>query len=373
MSNSTINTARQILERSDTTETKNRVDEKVNWFTSALNEMGLTSEYTNDALDRISTVENESELDEAIQREMVKAELIVGASSNITEDDDEEDAEGKGSKDAEGKGVVLNKPVKTGDAKKTLDDKKKGRTVEHLEALFSGEDLTDSFKRKTASIFEAAVNARVEEIQAELIRQSRDVVVEEVLGIKGKLTNQLDDYLNYVVSEWMSENELAVDRGIQNEISESFMDGLKGLFESHYIEVPGSKIDLVDELADKCEQLTSKLNETLHENVNLSKANTQSNCESIFESLCHDLADTEVEKFKSLARGVEYNSEEEFANKLSIIKESYFNRSPQPQVLLNETVDVPSYDETEGLTDRMSTYFNAVGRLAEADENNTQS
>lgn len=365
MSNSALNTARQILERSETKETKSRVDEKVNWLASTLNEMGLTSEYTNDALDRISIAETEEELDEAIQREVVKAELI------INESDDEEDAEGKGSKDADGKGVILNKPVKTGDAKKTLDDKKKGRTVEHLEALFSGEDLTDSFKRKAASIFEAAVNARVEEIQAELVRQSRDVVVEEVLGIKGEMTNQLDDYLNYVVSEWMDDNELAIDRGIQNEISESFMGGLKNLFESHYIEVPESKVDLVDQLAEKCSQLTGKLNSTLNENVNLSKANVQSNCEGIFESMCHDLAVTEVEKFKSLARGVEYGNEAEFAEKLSIIKENYFNRSPQPE-MLNETVDVPSYDETEGMSDRMSSYFNTVGRLSESEENNTQ-
>jgi len=368
MSNSTINTARSILERSDTVETKNRINEKINWFTNVLGGMGLTSEYISDALDRVSYADNEEELDEALHREKLKADIVTGK-----EGDDEEDGEGKGSHTADGKTVAFAKPVNTGNAKATLDDKKRGRTVEHLQALFSGENLTDSFKRKAASIFEAAVNSRVEEIQSELVRQSRDVVVEEVLGIKGQLTNQLDDYLNYVVSEWMDNNELAIDHGIQNEISESFMGGLRGLFESHYIEVPESRVDLVEQLASKCEQLTGKLNQTLHENVQLSKETVQSNCEGIFESMCHGLAATEVEKFKALARGVEYNSEHEFADKLAVIKESYFNRPhvTTPQ-MLNEIVDVPSYDETEGLSGRMSSYFNTVGRLADADENNTQ-
>jgi len=369
MSNSTINTARSILERSDTVETKNRINEKINWFASVLGTMGLTSEYISDALNRVSYADDEVELDEALHREKLKAEIVTGK-----EGEDEEDGEGKGSHTADGKSVKFAHPVNTGNAKKTLEDKKKGKTVEHLEALFSGENLTDSFKRKAASIFEAAVNSRVEEIQSELVRQSRDVVVEEVLGIKSQLTNQLDDYLNYVVNEWMDNNELAIDRGVQNEISESFMGGLRNLFESHYIEVPESRVDLVDQLAGKCEQLTGKLNQTLHENVQLSKETVQSNCEGIFESMCHGLAATEIEKFKALSRGVEYGNEQEFANKLAIIKESYFDRSyaTAPQQVLNEIVDVPSYEETEGMSDRMSSYFNTVGRLADADENNSQ-
>jgi len=369
MSNSTINTARSILERSDTVETKNRINEKINWFANVLNEMGLTPEYIDDALNRVSYANDEVELDEALEREKLKADIVTGK-----EGEDEEDAEGKGSHTADGKSVKFNKPVDTGNARKTLDDKKRGKTVEHLEALFSGENLTDSFKRKAASIFEAAVNSRVEEIQSELVRQSRDVVVEEVLGIKGQLTNQLDDYLNYVVCEWMDNNELAIDRGIQNEISESFMGGLRGLFESHYIEVPESKVNLVEQLAGKCQQLTGKLNQTLHENINLSKETVQSNCEGIFESMCRGLATTEIEKFKSLSRGIDYSSEAEFADKLSVIKESYFDRSytTAPQMLHEDMVNVPSYDETEGMSGRMSSYFNTVGRLADADENNSQ-
>lgn len=374
MSNSSLNTGRSIIERSETVETKRKIDEKINWLSSTLVDMGLTNGYIQEALSRISYANNEVELEEAIVREQVKAEMIVNK-KNKTGKDAEETGDGKSSQDAEGKGPVLNTPVDTGNAKATLDNKKKGKTMEHLEALFSGEDLTDSFRRKAAAIFEAAVNSRVEEIQTELVRQSRDVVVEEVLGVKSQLTNQLDEYMNYVVSEWMSENELAIDRGVQNEISESFMNGLRGLFESHYIEVPESKVDLIETLTSKCSELTSKLNYTLHENVQLSKETVQSNCGTIFESMCHGLAATEVEKFKALARGVEYNTEAEFGDKLALIKESYFNNNVSyhaPQMLA-ETVEVPSHDETEGLSNRMSAYFNTIGHHAEVDENNTQS
>ena len=374
MSNSSLNTGKRLIERSETVETKRIIDEKIDWFASTLNGMGLTDRYIREALGRISYATDEVELDEALVREQVKAEMVVNKKKK-TGKEAEETGDGKSSEDAEGKGPILNTPVDTGNARATLDDKKRGKTMEHLEALFSGEELTDSFRRKAAAIFEAAVNSRVEEIQTELVRQSRDVVVEEVLGVKSQLTNQLDEYMNYVVSEWMSENELAIDRGVQNEISESFMNGLRGLFESHYIEVPESKVDLVETLTSKCQELTGKLNNTLHENVQLSKETVQSNCETIFESMCHGLAATEVEKFKALARGVEYNSEAEFSDKLSVIKESYFNNNVayHAPMVLNETVDVPSYDETEGLSGRMSAYFNTIGHHADVDENNTQS
>ena len=122
------------------------------------------------------------------------------------------------------------------------------------------------------------------------------------------MANKLDEYMNYVVSEWMNENELAIDSGIQNEVTESFMNGLRDLFENHYIEVPQGKVDLVDALNSKVDALTGKLNESIQENVKLSNAKTVSNCDAIFESACHGLAATEVEKFKSLARGIEYRT-----------------------------------------------------------------
>jgi len=371
MANSVINSARNLVERANR---ETNSDSMVHQVISELTDMGATPEYINGVIQRLASFETEDSLSEAIGRELYKA------SQFSLMEDDEEDATGKGSQDADGKGVKFARPVKTkGNAKKSLDDKakNKGAKLEHLQALFSGEQLTDSFKRKAAAIFEAAVNARVEEIQAELVRQSRDVFVEEVANAKHNMENKLDDYMNYVVSEWMSENELAIDSGIQNEVTESFMTGLRDLFENHYIEVPQSKVDLVDALTHKVEQLTGKLNESIQENINLSNAKTESNCDAIFEAACHGLAATEVEKFRSLARGIEYNSEAEFSSKLATIKESYFNSSARGvTTLLNESLveTAPSAAPViEEMNPRMEAYFNSVGRLAESAENNTQS
>jgi len=367
MGNSIINSATKLMETAETSGLKNRISESINDVAEFLNSSGASQEYIQEVFNRLSFAEGEQELEEAIQREVAKVSMI-----NLREED-EEDALGKGSKDAKGKGGQFAKPVKTkGDAKKSLEDKKKGRTVEHLEALFSGEELTDSFKRKAAAIFEAAVNSRVEEIQAELVRQSRDVFVEEVSEIKNELSTKLDDYLDYVVSEWMSENELAIDKGIHTEISESFMDGLRDLFESHYIDVPEHKVDMLQEMAERTHELTDKLNHQIKENVKLKKKAVTANCGSIFESMCHNLADTEVEKFKSLARGLEYNTASEFSDKLHTLKESYFRGSGKPLETLNEDSYSSNNNNLPEMNPRMDAYFNAVGRISEGIENNTQ-
>ena len=387
--NSVINSARNLVERANQ-ETNVRSGHAVQSVISELNDMGVSQQYINGVLQRLSQFNDESSLSEAISRELYKASQF-----SIMEAD-EEDATGKGSEDADGKGSIFARPVKTkGNAAATLKDKKKGKKLkeyggmkneyakmEHLEALFSGENLTAAFKQKAASIFEAAVNARVEEIQTELVRQSRDVFVEEVTSAKADMANKLDDYMNYVVSEWMSENELAVDTGIQNEVTESFMNGLRDLFENHYIEVPHGKVDLVDALTHKVDTLTGKLNESIHENVQLSNAKTVSNCDAIFEAACHGLAATEVEKFKSLARGIEYRTENEFSSKLATIKESYFNSTARGVTpLLTETVEdytlpasaYPAAPLMEDMNPRMAAYFNSVGRLSDVENNKTQS
>ena len=362
MGNSIINSAKSLLERTDTKELNGRISEKIGEFASVLNSMGVTKDYTNDVFERLAHADSE---DEAMNRELTKINMMS------IQEEDEEDALGKGAEDAEGKGAKYAKPVKTGDAKKTLEDKKKGRTNEHLDALFSGEDLSNSFKQRAADIFEAAVNAKVEEIQSELVKQSRDVFIEEVVAVKETLSTQVDDYLDYVVSEWMNENELAVENGIQTEISESFMNGLRDLFEKHYIDVPTSKLDILEDMAVKNNELKNQINGIIKENIRLTKTATSANCASIFESACHGLADTEVEKLKSLSRGIEYSNEAEFGRKINTLKESYFNSKSKPLTTLVEESNSSEYEQE--LEPRMEAYFNSVGRLADATENNTQS
>ena len=195
---------------------------------------------------------------------------------------------------------------------------------EDIDALMQGEELSEEFKDKAATIFEAAVVARatpiVEEIQAELMEQF-EVALEEV---KEEMAAKVDDYLNYMVQEWMSDNELAIETGLKTEITEEFIEGLRNLFVEHYIDIPTEKVDIVEEMTSKLEELEDALNEQINKGIELSKElNEQKKIEAIYTA-CEGLSQTQVEKLKALAEGVEFTTEEEFADKLSTLKESYF-------------------------------------------------
>ena len=201
---------------------------------------------------------------------------------------------------------------------------KKEKMKEDLDALLSGENLSEEFVQKASTIFEAAVIARAEEVIAEAevaLQEQFEAAVEE---IKEDLAAKVDDYLNYMVEEWMKENEIAIEKGLRAEIVEDFITGLKGLFEEHYIDIPSEKVDVVGELTDKVEELEDALNEQISKGVELTKElNEQKKIEAIYTA-CEGLTQTQVEKLKSLAEGVEFTTEEEFASKLTTLKESYF-------------------------------------------------
>ena len=195
---------------------------------------------------------------------------------------------------------------------------------EDIDALMQGEELSEEFKDKAATIFEAAVVARatpiVEEIQSELMEQF-EVALEEV---KEEMAAKVDDYLNYMVEEWMNDNELAIETGLKAEITEEFIEGLRNLFVEHYIDIPAEKVDIVEEMTFKVEELEAALNEQINKGIELSKElNEQKKIEAIYTA-CEGLSQTQVEKLKALAEGVEFTTEEEFADKLSTLKESYF-------------------------------------------------
>jgi hypothetical protein len=201
---------------------------------------------------------------------------------------------------------------------------KKEKMKEDMDALLSGEELSEEFVAKATTIFEAAVSARaeeiVEEIEDELIQQFQETVE----SIKEDLAAKVDDYLNYMVQEWVNENQLAIEKGLRAEIVEDFIGGLKNLFAEHYIDIPEDKVDVVEELTTKVEELEASLNEQIQSAVELSKQlNEQKKKEAIYTA-CEGLTQTQVEKMKSLAEGMEYSTEEEFAGKLETIKESYF-------------------------------------------------
>jgi hypothetical protein len=207
------------------------------------------------------------------------------------------------------------------------DDEKemKKKLKEDVDAIF-GDDSTisEDFKSKVSTIFEARINDRVLQIQEDLEGHYASMLEEAVEEIKNELTEKVDDYLNYVVEQWMNENELAIESGLRAELSEEFIAGLRNLFAEHYIDVPAEKVDLVDELAGKVEELESKLNEEIEQNIQFAKALVESRKLEVTREVCDGLTTTQFEKIKTLAESVDFSTEEEYKEKIETIRENYF-------------------------------------------------
>jgi len=204
-------------------------------------------------------------------------------------------------------------------------DEFKSRMKEDVNALF-GDDQTisEDFKSKAATIFEARVFDRVAQIQEEIESEYADMLEEAVEQIKSDLTEKVDDYLNYVVEQWVDENQIAIESGLRSEITEDFIAGLRNLFAENYINVPEDKVDLVEELASKVEELETKLNEEIETNIEYKKALTEAFKIQLTNEVCEGLTATQVEKIKSLAESVDFSTEEEFKDKLETLRENYF-------------------------------------------------
>ena len=200
---------------------------------------------------------------------------------------------------------------------------------EDIDALVEGEELSEEFKSKASTIFEAAVHQKVMEVAAskvdEMEKEYQTELQEEIVSFRDELTDKVDGYLNYVVEEWMKENELALESSLRSEITEEFMGGLKDLFKEHYIEVPDEKVDIVENLFDKVEDLESQLNDKVQDNIKIKSELNEYRKDKILEEVCDDLADTQSEKMKSLVEGVSYEDDsEKFEEKVKTIKENYF-------------------------------------------------
>ena len=195
---------------------------------------------------------------------------------------------------------------------------------EDVDAIFADETISEDFRSKVSTIFEARVNDRILQIQEELEGHYASMLEEAVESIKNELTEKVDDYLNYVVEQWMNENELAIESGLRAELSEEFIAGLRNLFAEHYIDVPAEKVDLVDELAGKVEELESKLNEEIEQNIQFAKAIVESRKSEVTREVCEGLTTTQFEKIKSLVESVDFSTEEEYKEKVETIRENYF-------------------------------------------------
>ena len=237
--------------------------------------------------------------------------------------------------------------------------------TDDVKALVSSDaDLSEEFKEKAATIFETAVKTRIKEQTKIIEAQYEKKLASETETVKEAMVEKVDSYLNYVVEEWMKENELAVERGIRTEIAEDFITGLKGLFKEHYIDVPEEKYNVLDDLTGQVKDLESKLNEQIEKNVNLSKDVSESKRESLVVSVSEDLADTEKEKFASMAENVEYDSAEKFQEKLETIKESYFPKTKIEEATSNDEVDsvAANLPVDTGTSDAMAAYTAAISK-----------
>ena len=231
---------------------------------------------------------------------------------------------------------------------------------EDIKAMFNGEDLSEDFISKATTIFESAVVSKVNEIlESVTIDLEADLEVEKT-EITESLTNKLDDYLEYVSEEWMKENELAVENGIKNEITENFMQGLKNLFTENYIDIPEEKVDLVDEMASKLEETENSLNEEIEKNIELKKEIVESTKEKALQDVSESLTESQAIKLKSLAEGVDFETADSYVEKLETLKENYF---PKEEVITEDVDDdepLEIDDDVKSVDPEMSAYMNAI-------------
>jgi nucleoid DNA-binding protein len=221
---------------------------------------------------------------------------------------------------------------------------------EDVNALLGGEELSEEFQEKARTIFEAALRSKVSDIKEALEVQYSEALAEEVGVIKEELSNRVDAYLEYVSDEWFAENALAIEGGLKTEMTESFLEGMKGLFEEHYVTIPEDKYDVLESMVDKLDDMETKLNEQIEKNISLNKRLAESVADGILDQVSEGLASTQKEKLASLAESVEFESEEEYREKLETLKESYFSRSVSPSAkteTLSEGVD-SSHDSVSG-------------------------
>ena len=263
-----------------------------------------------------------------------------------------------------------------GSYEETVDEKEKSEAVEnrlksidvaeHVEALMSGEgDLSEEFKRKAATVFEAAVKSKVRSEVERMEDEYKSELEENINATKEGLTEKVDTYLNYVVEEWMKENELAIERGLKGEIAEDFISGLKQLFEDHYVDVPDEKYDVLEAQSEKISELEGRINEMMEEQIQSKSVNATLVKEQVASEVTTDLADTEIEKFKSLIEDVDFTNEESYREKLSTLKESYFPKNIQ---VMTETLgDVETgIAQDIDTTDSMAAYMSAIGRTVKS-------
>ena len=235
---------------------------------------------------------------------------------------------------------------------------------EDVNALLGGEDLSEDFKSKAKTIFEAAINTKVAQVKEALEAQYQEQLADRLVEATEELKERVDSYLEYVADEWVNENELAIEQGLKTEMTESFLGGMKGLFEEHYVTIPEDKYDVLESMVEKLDDMETKLNEQIEKNIGLNKRLAESSADSILSQVSEGLAQTQKEKLASLSESVEFESEEEYREKLETLKESYFSNKPATSSAKTETLSEGVDVSSESYTGSMDAYLRTLGNFS---------
>jgi len=235
---------------------------------------------------------------------------------------------------------------------------------EDVNALLAGEELSEEFQEKARTIFEAAIRSKVSEIKEELQAQYEESLVEELVAIKEELTDRVDAYLEYVADEWVAENALAIEAGLKTEMTESFLEGMKGLFEDHYVTIPEDRYDVLNTMVEKLDEMEGKLNEQIQRNVALNQRLAESVADVIFSEVCEGLALSQKDKLASLAENVEFDGENNYREKLVTLRESYFPSNAGTQRNHSENLSESTESVYQPVSGLMESYLQTLNRVS---------
>jgi len=285
---------------------------------------------------------------------MKEEEEVVAEAKSEKEDEEEKDEEEEEKDEKEMKEAW----------KKDMVKKHKGSMSEDVDALFNGESLSEEFRTKATTIFEAAVQSRVEKIVEDVIADNEAILSEAVESLQAQMAEQVDEYLNYVVEQWIEDNQVAIETGLRAELSEDFINGLKNLFNEHYIEIPEEKVDVAEELAARVASLEEAAAVAVSEKAALVEQLNGAKKHEAVRKICEGLTETQIAKMISLAEGVEFTTEGEFNSKLAVIRENYFpakKMTSEVKALQETAVEEPEVADVHGL---MKHYVNAITKTA---------
>jgi AcrR family transcriptional regulator len=312
---------------------------------------------------------------DVVNAKAAKAEPMKEESEKETEEGDEEekdehekDSKKKNKKDHE----EMKEESEEGEDLEDVESEEEGESEEEfdieedVQALLAGEELSEEFQEKARIIFEAAIKSKVAAIKEEIQSAYETALVEEIEAVKEQLVDRVDAYLEYVADEWIQENALAVEHGLKTEMTESFLQGMKGLFEDHYVTIPEDRYDVIESMVDKLDEMESKLNEQIERNVALNRRLAESVADVIFADVTEGLALSQKDKLASLAENVEFDSEENYREKLVRLRESYFpskSSSAQKEVTENLSEEV-QYSEKPQVSGVMESYLSVLSRVS---------